>query len=261
MSHLRFIKLSVVVEDAFPSLKGAPFGTFFALAVNEAKISLGQSPGLSAHAVAAKIGYGLRATQYALDYLCRHQYATKLEARGELGETLYRVSAYAWFGNPPPHYEERNPARECAPDGNCRGMHPSAPVVVVNSRSIAPLREAEQQQAHSSASRAIFAAGGVAGPPLEVLARTVDPELAREWTERLEDAPRSIRDPVALMIARLAHDPTARPSWAKRKPKSLIDDEFAKFVHGRPEHTQYCREHPEEVDCDCGKELPAEDGG
>ena len=57
------------------------------------------------------------------------------------------------------------------------------------------------------------------------------------------------------MIARLARDPTEKPpaAWQKPKKKTWYGEEYAKFVHGSPEHAQYCREHPDEVDCECGR--------
>jgi hypothetical protein len=253
VSDRRFIKLSVVVRDSLHPLKGARLSTFLALAVNEAEMSLGSPHGLPVPAIADQTGYGLRATRYALAYLCEHGFATKLEARGERDASLYRVSAFAWFGNPPPD-GTRNTARKCTLVGKCQGVHSSAPVVVINTRSISNSGEDKQQQAHSTASRAIFAAVAVGGPPLEKLARTVASELARAWTERLAYAPESFRDPVGYMIAHLSHDPTEPPpaAWQPPKQKTWYGDEFAKFVHGRPEHVQYCREHPDAVDCDCG---------
>jgi hypothetical protein len=132
-----------------------------------------------------------------------------------------------------------------------------ARVVVVNninSSSLVKHEFKQQQQQHFEASRAIFAAAHVTGHPLTLLARTVDADLARAWTERLEDAPASFTNPVGYLVKHLLDDPTEAPpeAWAKKKAKGLFDAEFAKYVHGRPEHTQYCREHPEEVDCRCG---------
>jgi hypothetical protein len=112
----------------------------------------------------------------------------------------------------------------------------------------------QQQPEHFRASRAIFADAHVEGRSLVQLARTVEADLARQWTDRLADAPASFTDPVGYMIRHLLEDPTEAPPYAWQRPKkpSLFDADFARFVHGRPEHTQYCREHPELVDCECG---------
>jgi hypothetical protein len=56
-------------------------------------------------------------------------------------------------------------------------------------------------------------------------------------------------DPVGYLVKHLLDDPTEAPpeAWAKKQATGLFDADFVKYVHGRPEHAQYCREHPEEV--------------
>jgi hypothetical protein len=61
----------------------------------------------------------------------------------------------------------------------------------------------------------------VGGAPLEKLARTVAPELAREWTARLADVPKSFTDPVGHMVKHLSRDPTEAPPYAWQKPWSV----------------------------------------
>jgi hypothetical protein len=126
VSEELYVKVAVSFRKRMREMKGARLSAFFALALNEAEISFGRSPGLSVYDIASGTPYGTRATLSALQFLCAHNFATQLERCGDHGEKLYRVSAYAWFGNS--HNE--GSAKSADRVGNCRGMQKATRIVV-----------------------------------------------------------------------------------------------------------------------------------
>src|SRR3990172_773214 len=93
-----YVNISVSFRDLMQRLRGARLSVFLCLALNEAEISLGSSNGLSIYHMADESGYDARTVLRAVQYLCKFNFAVRLNQRGTNGEWLYRVADYAWFG-------------------------------------------------------------------------------------------------------------------------------------------------------------------
>ena len=227
-----YVKISVSFRDMMQVLKGARLSAFLALALNEAEMSLGQSGGLTVYQIAESTGYGVRATIYALQFLCEGNFATKLEQCGEHGESVYRVSAYAWFGESRAQLpvSNRRYAKNAHLVANCIGVQKETSVVVVPDRCLAASSAigVEQQQTTTGA-RELFAGLRVGEPALSRLSRAVSLENAEAWCDWTREAPGSFRDPVAYMVKRLSEDPRAEAPAVKRK--HWWGDEYDQFIN------------------------------
>lgn len=98
-----FIKLGLDFERCIASFKEVQLKFFFQLALHEAKIQLRGDMPLTIREVSSATRTSLRASKSAAYFLLKHNFIVKAGVRSndqpDRGAIMYRVSAFAWFGN------------------------------------------------------------------------------------------------------------------------------------------------------------------
>ena len=95
-----YVKLSLSMRALLHRFRGARLSVFLLLALNEAEICLGRKRPLSIYEIAEETTCSPRNVLRAMQYLTQNNFATEMPERGPHDEKLYRVSGYAWFGDP-----------------------------------------------------------------------------------------------------------------------------------------------------------------
>lgn len=269
-----FIKLDESVEPLLKKLRGAPLSFFICVSAHEPSVCKNGKAPYTRSDVERITGFSERAVQYAAQMLVSLNFVVVCGTT-ESGEKMYRPSGeYAWFGDrgakvaPPgesakgaktvPPGVQKTTSRGAKNDAT-RGRSRSRGVqktthdddVYTNPETL------ENKHHHNMASvREILQGGGFRGRRLDEMAGLVTEEEARacvDWIAQALQVPDQFRAPFGYVYALAkAHSIATLPAIKGKQRKEWWDPEMDKFVHGRPEHTQYCREHPDEVDCECG---------
>lgn len=222
-SDKTFVKVSVELLGLLRTMQGARLSAFLCLALNEAEISLGSSIGMSVYDISEWTGYKVRATLYALQFLSEKNFISKLEQRGEKGESLYRASAYAWFGNARANPTASNSgyAKNAHPVAKCTGVQRSSSSTSVQSRF-----ELDSTSTTSSA-EAILTGCGVLAHDLDLNGMT--DRDAQAIAQYVADNPESRRSPAGWVYTLLKANPRWRPP--EQKSKHWWRDEYDGFVN------------------------------
>ena len=216
-----YIKILAEFKTQLFEFKGARLSAFLCLACNESEISFGHSMGLSVYDVATNTGYKVRATLYALQFLCERNFATKLEQCGEKGESLYRVSAYAWFGNPrvdPP--SSRGYAKNAHP--KCTPVHSSAQTSSRSTQDSLLLESKDQTTPNYAEIEQILREAGLRTQDLNL--RSMTETRAQEVAQWISDNSEQKRSPAGYAYTLLRANPNWRPPVRQRTVQDEIHE-------------------------------------
>lgn len=274
-----FVKLDESVEPLLYRLRGAPLSFFICIAAHEPSVCQNGKAPYTRSDVERITGFSERAVQYAAQMLVSLNFAVVCGTTAR-GEKMYRPSGeYAWFGNErgakvAPQEEKgakvaprkastpgvQKPTGRGAktdipkPSSRSRGVQKPSHDDDVNSR---PSQSSGKHHHNMAGVRQILQAGGFRGQRRDELARILtedEAHKAAEWVVAAKNHPGQYPKPYGYVYALAISGSIADlPEISKTESISWCGPEYAKFVHGRPEHAQYCREHPDLVDCDCGE--------
>jgi len=215
-----YIKVLVSFEDRLMQLKNARLSVFMSVALNEARILLGQGKPLSSRKLEKRVPYSRPSIMDALDYLTDYHFIVELDELGTDGEKQYRVCNYAWFGTsglsafhpdnvadipaqphdaqliaskpggqefypPPPCGSSQQPS---APPVVCKdSLHPSKKISLQEEveGTLSSIKNSESSSTPSTfaAVKKIFAEVGFYGNDLNDRACTVGIERAKRWAK------------------------------------------------------------------------------
>ena len=231
-----FVKLSVSMRGLLHRFQGARLSAFLLLALNEAEICLGRGGPLSIYDIAEEMDCSPRNVLRAMQYLTRNNFATEMPERGPRDEKRYRVSGYAWFGDPrrvPPAASRPGPDKMSDPDPQVRGQSndrpgvtKGAPVVVVVNSPTTSRQEQTTPTAVSARVRVTLSEAGIWGAELDRLAATVTEEVAERWALWIRWASEEAMDrypsPAGLARFHLLQDPTRDPESICAFPDNFL---------------------------------------
>lgn len=216
-----YIKIYASFSELLQELKGARLSAFIALALNESEISFGRSNGLSVYDIANSTGYKVRATLLALQYLCQSNFSIKLEQRGEKGETLYRVSAYAWFGNKSESTASNSRYAENAhPVTKCIGMQHSSSRLIQSDSDLNLTTPTSMGECAK-----ILQAANVRTSDLDLSSMEV--ERAQAIAEYIRENPEKKRSPAGWVYTLLKANPNWKPPQIRQQSWY---DEYKEFI-------------------------------
>lgn len=254
-------QISFMKDGALRALRGAPLSAFVAVGLHEAEVLLGIAEPFTLQDIMDVANYSKPVMVRALDYLVDTRFVEELPGRGARNEKQYRIAAYMWFGAGRPRVTSR--AKSPDPESKDSLLSPRKSKKFTDSPHDDDIINNSKLEDKNiiihdwQKAKEIFAAVGFQGPWLEDVARVPAPveraQVWADWITRAKEAPEQYRSPFGYVHKVYCADPMAEPPAIKGKQrKTWWDPEMDKFIHGNPEHTKYCREHPDEVDCDCG---------
>lgn len=236
-----YVKLSLSMRALLHRFRGARLSVFLLLALNEAEICLGRGRALSIYEIAEETTCSPRNVLRAMQYLTKNNFATEAPERGPRDEKLYRVSGYAWFGDPrrlPPAASKPGSDKMSHPDKNGIGMTKAAPVVVVVNTPTESSKDQTTTTAVSARVRATLSEAGIWGADLDRLAATVAQEVAERWALWIrwarKEAAEQYPSPAGLALFHLLRDPTTDPESICAIPEDCMSagqtqEELAEF--------------------------------
>lgn len=283
-SERYYIKMDESAEALLGELRGARLSFFYCVSLHEVAVRRRHARPYTISDVANVTNFSERALVYAAPFLLEHDFLVVSGTTGK-GEKMYRPSGtYAWFG------DDRGAIFAPRLPGLQKPVDPGAMIddrgAKTDARGRKKTRRGVQKRAHHDddviqhelhseneniiihdrdAARELFAAAGFQGPWLEDVARVAAPlDRARvwaEWTARAKAVPDRYPHPYGYVHKVYCADPDAVPpaiaesTPAEQPPLSRYDPQYAKFIHGTSEHAEYCRQHPDAFDCDCGNSI------
>ncbi len=224
-SEQLYVKLSVSLLKILSNLPGARLSALVCLALNEAKISLGQSNGLSLGDIEESSGFSERHVLRAVQFLTGNNFAIEVEERGPHSEKLYRISGYAWFGenraaHPASNRTRRGDIHVTPSAQNVRGDMSSSSSETIQSRF-----ELDSTTSTGSAP-AILAECGILTRGLDLHGMT--DHDAHAIAQYVTENPDGKRSPAGWVYTLLKANPRWRPP--ERKTKHWWGDEYDRFV-------------------------------
>ena len=209
-----YIKLDAALADWLQMLDGAKLSTFIFISLREAQVCTDKCAPATIYDILEGIPYEERAIRSAVKWLIENSFVCEAGVTQNNKKT-YRPGAYAWFAKRQTSKTGAPRSAKNADSAFCRPLHS---VVVDELDSKNNISERKQQQTEPAA-RKILKACGIFGKALISLSESVSAEIATEWREWIQSAPKGFRNPQGLMISALLADPDAQP------PRTLIPAE------------------------------------